>query len=92
MKQKYNTKKILRNVQVSKKKLKQSKSQLSVAHPTSKQDDYYGNNDNNEELVDYREPEWDGVTLTLETLTVTFAPVGPQLVDTAKTRNHNNPN
>jgi hypothetical protein len=30
------------------------------------------------------------VTLTLETLKVTFAPVGPQLVVTAKTRNHNN--
>ena len=29
----------------------------------------------------------DFVTLTLETLTVTFAPIGPQLVDTTKTSN-----
>ena len=32
-----------------------------MAHPTSKEDDYHGNNDNNEELVDYREPEWNGI-------------------------------
>ena len=61
MKERFNVKTISKNVQSLKKKLKKTKSQRSIDHPTSEKDNYLKNIYNDPDLVDYREPEWDGV-------------------------------
>ena len=61
MKERFNVKTISKNVQSLKKKLKKTKSQRSIDHPTSEKDNYLKNIYNDPDLVDYREPEWDDI-------------------------------
>ena len=61
MPKKLNTKKISKNVKILKKQTKQQKSQKSIDHSTSDEENYLSNDYDNQELVvDYREPVWDG--------------------------------
>ena len=61
MPKQFNSDKTSKNVKILKKKLKHLKSQKSVDHLTSEDKNHLSNNYDNQELVvDYNEPVWDG--------------------------------
>ena len=61
MPKKFNTKEILKSIKSLKKKLNKQKSRKSVDNLTAEEGNYLPNDYNNQELVvDYREPVWDG--------------------------------
>ena len=63
MKVKANSKQIYKNKQILKKKSRKQKyvtSQRPVDHPTADEDNYLRDIYSNQELIDYRELDWDG--------------------------------
>ena len=60
MKGKANTKRSYKNNQVLKKKFKTHKSLRSVNNSTAEEENYLQDIYNNPDLIDYREPDWDG--------------------------------